>query len=72
MAALKRVCNGFQPAAEYLFCGDGADASGKGPFLVKPDTRDVKVFGLTEKTAGLACTILPAKPVLDLTLPVKA
>ncbi len=51
--------------------GDGADDSGKGSFLVKPDAQDVKVFGLTEKTAGLPCTILPAKPALDLNSPVR-
>jgi hypothetical protein len=52
--------------------GDGADQSGKGAFLVKPDAQDVKVFGLSAKNAGLPSTPLAAKPALDLTSPVKA
>lgn len=52
--------------------GDGPKSSGKGSFLVKPDAQGVKVYDLTEKTAGLPCTILSAKPALDMTSPVKA
>ena len=52
--------------------GDGADNSGKGSYFVKPDAQDVKVFGLNAHNAGLPCTVLPAKPALDLTSPVRA
>ena len=52
--------------------GDGAEQSGKGAFLVKPDAQDVKVFGLAAKDVGLPSTPLAAKPALDLTSPVQA
>lgn len=52
--------------------GDGAEQSGKGAFLVKPDAQDVKVFGLLAKNVGLPSTPLAAKPELDLTSPVHA
>lgn len=52
--------------------GDGAERSGKGSYLVKPDVQDVKVFGMTARAAGLPCTMLPAKPALDLTSPIRA
>ena len=51
--------------------GLGEASSGKGSFLVIPDARDVRVFGLKPNTAGLPCTVLAKKPTLDLSSPVK-
>ena len=51
--------------------GAGEETSGKGAYLVKPDAQGVKVFGMTEKSANLPCTVLSAKPALDLTSPIQ-
>jgi hypothetical protein len=51
--------------------GLGSASSGKGSYLVRPDAEDVKVFGLTARTAGLPCKILPHRPALDLSSPIK-
>jgi hypothetical protein len=50
--------------------GSGAEASGKGSHLIRPDAQGVKVFGLTAQTAGLPCSILPHKPTLDRNSPI--
>jgi hypothetical protein len=50
--------------------GNGAEASGKGSHLIRPDAQGVKVFGLTAQTAGLPCSILPHKPTLDRNSPI--
>jgi hypothetical protein len=50
--------------------GLGAATSGKGSFLVTPNSEGVKVYGLSEKAAGLPCTVLPDKPALNLQSPV--
>jgi len=52
--------------------GQGADASGKGSFLVHPDAQDVKVFGLAADGVGLPHTMLSARPVLDLNSPIRS
>jgi hypothetical protein len=52
--------------------GLGEKSSGKGSFLVTPDAQGVRVFGLTAATAGLPCTVLGTRPILDLTPPVRA
>jgi hypothetical protein len=51
--------------------GQGAESSGKGSYLVKPDVQDVKAFGLNNSNAGLPFTPLAAKPALDKSSPVK-
>jgi hypothetical protein len=51
--------------------GAGEAASGKGAHLIKPDSKDVRVFGLSANAAGLPCTILGTKPLLDLASPVR-
>jgi hypothetical protein len=51
--------------------GQGADASGKGSFLVQADAQNVKVFGLSDGQVGLPHTMLAAKPVLDLKSPIR-
>jgi hypothetical protein len=51
--------------------GAGEVASGKGSFLVRPNAKDVRVYGLKPVTVGLPCTFLPAAPQLDVTSPVK-
>ena len=52
--------------------GLGEASSGKGSHFIKPDAQEVRVFGLTPATAGLPCTVLASKPMLDLTSPAKA
>ena len=52
--------------------GDGPEGSGKASHLIKPDAQDVKIFGMSARVAGLPCSVLPAKPALDLTSPVHA
>jgi hypothetical protein len=51
--------------------GMGAEASGKGSYLVKPDAQDVKAYGLNQTNAGLPFTPLATKPALDKSSPVK-
>jgi hypothetical protein len=51
--------------------GLGESASGKGSHFVAPQAQNVQVFGLTSKTAGLPCTILPQRPQIDLSSPIK-
>lgn len=51
--------------------GAGVQNSGKGSHYVRPDADGVKVFGLSSQTAGLPCTILPHRPSLDLTSPIR-
>jgi len=51
--------------------GAGEAASGKGSHFIAPDAQNVRVFGLSPKLAGLPCTVLGAKPVLDLASPVR-
>ncbi|MBA2588381.1 MAG: right-handed parallel beta-helix repeat-containing protein [Alphaproteobacteria bacterium] len=50
--------------------GLGAASSGKGSYMVTPKTDGVKVYGLSERSAGLPCTVLQTKPLLDLRSPV--
>jgi hypothetical protein len=50
--------------------GLGAAASGKGSHMITPKAEGVKVYGLSERSAGLPCTILQSKPPLDLRSPV--
>jgi hypothetical protein len=51
--------------------GLGEDRSGAGSSLVTPEASDVKVYGLTQRQAGLpGVQILPAAPALDLKSPV--
>jgi hypothetical protein len=53
--------------------GDGEAQSGKGSRLIVPDASGVKVFGLTQRQAGLPdVEILPEAPALDWTSPVRA
>jgi hypothetical protein len=51
--------------------GAGEATSGKGAHFVTPDAQNVRVFGLSPKSAGLPCTVLGAKPTLDFTSPVR-
>jgi len=51
--------------------GDGAETSGKGSHLIKPDAQNVKAFGLTDANAGLPFAPLAARPELDLKSPVQ-
>jgi hypothetical protein len=52
--------------------GLGAAASGKGSYLVSPKAEGVQAFGMSEKAAGVPCTVLQNKPSLDLRSPVHA
>jgi hypothetical protein len=52
--------------------GAGAASSGKGSFPVTPTVEGVKVYGLTERSAGVPCTVLSSKPAMDLKSPVHA
>jgi hypothetical protein len=50
--------------------GLGEDRSGAGSYLVTPDASGVRVYGLTQRQAGLpGVQILPAPPALDLKSP---
>jgi hypothetical protein len=51
--------------------GAGEAASGKGSHVITPDAKDVRVFGISARAAGLPCSVLDAKPALDLTSPVR-
>jgi hypothetical protein len=51
--------------------GDGADASGSGSRLIRPQVSNVRVYRLSSEAAGLPCEALPARPQLDLSSPVR-
>jgi hypothetical protein len=51
--------------------GAGEAASGRGSRLVIPEAREVRVYGLSELTAGLPCQVLPARPQIDPRSPVR-
>jgi hypothetical protein len=51
--------------------GAGPAASGRGSHFITPDAQSVRVFGLSQRSAGLPCTILSSKPALDLTSPAR-
>ena len=51
--------------------GAGVKSSGKGSYLVAPDAKDVRVFGLTAGNVGVPYVMLKAKPAADLASPVR-
>lgn len=51
--------------------GSGEAASGKGSFLVTPNSQGVRSFGLTAQNAGLPCEQLKERPTLNLKSPAK-
>ncbi|WP_158922349.1 right-handed parallel beta-helix repeat-containing protein [Acidisphaera sp. S103] len=51
--------------------GAGDAVCGKGSFLVRPNAKNVKAYGLKPATVGLPCTFLPDPPKLDAASPVK-
>jgi hypothetical protein len=52
--------------------GDGPETSGRGSRFVPVQAADVRVHGLTVKTAGLPCRVLAERPPIDATPPVRA
>jgi hypothetical protein len=51
--------------------GDGAEASGKGSRLIKPQASNVRVYNLTPVQAGLPFEKLEVRPKLDMSSPVR-
>jgi hypothetical protein len=52
--------------------GLGDNTSGKGSFFVRPDARNVRVFGLETQAVGLPAVKLTAHPSLNLNSPVQS
>jgi hypothetical protein len=52
--------------------GDGPETSGRGSRFVPVQAADVRVHGLTVKTAGLPCRVLAERPPIDARPPVRA
>jgi hypothetical protein len=52
--------------------GAGPQASGRDSRLVPVEASEVRVHGLTARTAGLPCRVLPARPAVDARSPIRA
>jgi hypothetical protein len=51
--------------------GAGEAASGRGSHFITPQATNVRAFNLTPATAGLPARILPARPDVDMSSPVR-
>lgn len=69
---LRRHPNSPEVVGFANLSGAGVQTSGRGSRFVPVEAQAVRVFGLSPRSAGLPCSVLPARPELDLKSPIQA